>query len=132
MALIDKTIVGSGSVRVHVAGQSTGAELTVQSDARNVAVAVFTGGPSLLEIAGKCAAIAADVNDGEQYINLYSGFVDFGTSREGELTLTPNGDGTVTVTLVNDKDDQGSASAVLTVRGLAEVGQLAGAAGHDL
>lgn len=130
MATMNQTIAGTngGGITVDVGYGSTGADLTVQGPDGGP-VAAFVGGPSLLALASKCAAIAQGVNDGPQDQPLYALNAGYGTSCEGQVTLTP-GDGEVAVELKLTSGPR--AQCTVDLSDVATLGQVLAAAGHDL
>lgn len=134
MALTDHTIKGNngGRITIAVGNGWTGAELTVESADGSKPVTVIVGGPGLLKLAGHCAAMARGVRQLmtiDERVPLFAGYVDYGSTPEGFITLTDN-NGEVVVTLESYKG--GEARCELDTTDLAELAQVAAAAGHDL
>lgn len=123
--------VGGGRLDMSVTDGSTGADLTIKGTDRSSEATVFAGGPSLLMIAAKCAAIVAGVHDGEQQIDIYSGYAGYGANPEGRLSLLPAGSDSVVVVLT-PATGSGSAGVEVDRGQLATFGTACAAAGHDL
>jgi hypothetical protein len=141
MAIMMHAVEGNngGRLTLEVGAGSTGADLTLQP-ASGDAVTVFVGSEPLLTLAGKCAAIALGVNDGPQEINLYAGPIGYGIDPDGAITLDPD-HGEVTVTLRACSGRFAApgtpwlgepAKVSLDVGDIANLGQIAAAAAHDL
>lgn len=128
MAVLTRAIpaFNNGGVDVEVGAGSTGADIRVHG---NGDVTVFAGGPSLLEIGGRCAAIVAGVNDGDQEVTIWGGAHGYGSEPEGHLTIAPNSDRTATLTLTVEGN---TADVRMEVDQLEPFGLACAAAGHDL